>query len=376
MSDNVILAKLRAHDEGVTREYFYGFCRVAYGIFDRRYELRNKAGMDFYSLAHEYYITLDRHGWRQLEDRKPSMSLRTWMTNGFRFLILDRLKQSARERAHIDIDERAAGGVLRFENLPDDDYYKDVAKIVEEIANRYYGRDSKSSIILKMLLIDGYKGVEVSQQLGITPSAISQRYRQMMRDVVVPYFKTYYEMPGHDVLGDGHRRLREWYYSGPVSEDACLFESPSIKLSFMGGAKSSKYMNIKGKIAKKRCTPNCIEHLADDEIFVFGSNLHGMHGGGAARLALQRFGAKMGVGVGIQGHSYGIPTMQGGVETIAPYVDDFIAYAKAHPKQKFLVTRIGCGIAGFDPEDIAPLFAAAVDVDNICLPKDFWAYIL
>lgn len=79
----------------------------------------------------------------------------------------------------------------------------------------------------------------------------------------------------------------------------------------------------------------------------------------------------MGVGVGPQGSSYAIPTMQGGPETIQPYVDEFVEYASQHPEQVFLVTPIGCGIAGFEPADIAPLFANAVGVDNIYLPKSF-----
>ena len=74
----------------------------------------------------------------------------------------------------------------------------------------------------------------------------------------------------------------------------------------------------------------------------------------------------------MQGQSYAIPTMQGGVETIAPYVDEFIEYAMNHPDKRFLVTEIGCGIAGFAPEEIAPLFANAVDVENITLPQRFW----
>ena len=89
-------------------------------------------------------------------------------------------------------------------------------------------------------------------------------------------------------------------------------------------------------------SPNYITKLQPDEIFVFGSNLAGMHGGGAARLAYQRFGAVWGQGVGLQGQSYAIPTMQGGVETIQPYVDEFIEFAKQHPQLKFLVTEIGC----------------------------------
>ena len=118
-------------------------------------------------------------------------------------------------------------------------------------------------------------------------------------------------------------------------------------------------------------TPNRITVLKPNEIFVFGSNLAGTHGGGAARLAYNHFGAIWGQGVGLQGHSYAIPTMHGGVEAIKPYVDEFIEFASIHREYKFLVTRIGCGIAGFTPKAIAPLFQKAVDLDNVIRPKDF-----
>lgn len=122
----------------------------------------------------------------------------------------------------------------------------------------------------------------------------------------------------------------------------------------------------------KRVTPQYVNELGENEIFVFGSNLAGAHGGGAARLAYERWGAVWGQGVGLQGKCYAIPTMHGGPEAIRPYVDEFVAFARSHPDMKFLVTEIGCGIAGFSPSDIAPLFAGAVDVDNIYLPERFW----
>ncbi len=122
---------------------------------------------------------------------------------------------------------------------------------------------------------------------------------------------------------------------------------------------------------KTRISPEKITQLAQNEIFVFGSNLRGAHAGGAALAAVFKFGAIPGQGVGLQGRSYAIPTMQGGVETIKPYVDEFLAFAKAHPTLKFLVTRIGCGIAGFADEEIAPLFKKAIDVENIYLPQSF-----
>ena len=125
----------------------------------------------------------------------------------------------------------------------------------------------------------------------------------------------------------------------------------------------------------RKFTPNKIASLEDNEIFVFGSNLNGLHGGGAARVAYQKFGAQWGKGVGMQGKSYGIPTMHGGVEVIKPYVDEFIEFALSNKEYTFLVTRIGCGIAGFKADEIAPLFAKAIDLENVLLPKDFVAVI-
>lgn len=122
---------------------------------------------------------------------------------------------------------------------------------------------------------------------------------------------------------------------------------------------------------EKKYTPGAISELAPNEIFVFGSNLEGAHCGGAARAAYRRFGAKMGQGVGLQGQSYAIPTMQGGIETIRPYVDEFVIFAKQHQDLFFYVTRIGCGIAGFKDEDIAPLFKDAISLNNVALPRSF-----
>lgn len=118
-------------------------------------------------------------------------------------------------------------------------------------------------------------------------------------------------------------------------------------------------------------TPENITSLKENEIFVFGSNLGGYHGGGAAAFAMRRFGAVWGQGVGLQGQSYAIPTMQGGVETIKPYVDQFIEFAKENPGKHFYVTKIGCGIAGFTTDEIAPLFKDALRLPNVSLPEEF-----
>lgn len=123
--------------------------------------------------------------------------------------------------------------------------------------------------------------------------------------------------------------------------------------------------------SRPRFTPDFITKIESDEVFVFGSNLKGMHAGGAARVAYDRFGAEWGNGVGMQGRAYAIPTMHGGVPDIKPYVDDFIEFARNNTDKYFYVTRIGCGIAGFSDAEIAPLFREALTLSNVCLPETF-----
>jgi hypothetical protein len=118
-------------------------------------------------------------------------------------------------------------------------------------------------------------------------------------------------------------------------------------------------------------TPGNITSLAPDEIFVFGSSFTARHRSGAGLTAFQKFGAIPGQGNGLQGQSYGIPTMHGGPGAIAPFVDEFIDFARGHPEKFFYVTRVGCGIAGFSDAQMAPLFKKALHLDNVYLPESF-----
>ena len=123
-----------------------------------------------------------------------------------------------------------------------------------------------------------------------------------------------------------------------------------------------------------RITPDHITRLGGCEVFVFGSNEQGLHYGGAAKAALENFGAIMGQGEGLQGKSYAIPSMSG-IGVMGEYVKEFCEFAKAHPEKRFLVTEIGCGIAGYSVDEVAPLFECCRDVDNISLPAFFWDFI-
>lgn len=152
----------------------------------------------------------------------------------------------------------------------------------------------------------------------------------------------------------------------------CILES-FAEVSFYGDIKPRTGLVLP---FERKYSPERIDSLAPRQIFVFGSNEYGHHHGGAARAAYEKFGAVWGKGVGLSGRTYAIPTMQGGVETIRPYVDEFIDYARNRPELTYLVTRIGCGIAGFKDEEIAPLFIGALDLPNVHLPKSFCEIIL
>lgn len=124
-----------------------------------------------------------------------------------------------------------------------------------------------------------------------------------------------------------------------------------------------------------RVTPDKISRLKKNQVFVFGSNAQGLHNGGAAAVAVKHFGAVKGQAEGLQGQSYALVSTEG-TEVLAAQVREFVAFAKAHPELTFLTTRIGCGNAGNAVKEVASLFVGAVDVENIWLPKEFWAELI
>jgi RNA polymerase sigma factor (sigma-70 family) len=347
LTESEIINGFRRGNAAIIHEYFYGYCQIGYHIFDQKYHLSEKENLDFLSLAHQYAIYLMEHDWKPLEDHNPNVSFKTWFINGFRFVVLDALKWYQKEY-----------GSITFEDyLQSFDVTSDLRlqfnSMVQDICD-HASLNRQERVIINMLLLNGFKAKEIAAQMGMTPSAISQKYKKLKEEIIAPYFRKYFDM---DMDTPEVMDERIIIY-GDMQEEAkmvlpTMIEEPTI------------FMNME----QKRTTPEFITELQPNEIFVFGSNLKGMHGGGAAYIAYRKFGAIMGQGVGLQGQSYAIPTMQGGVETIRPYVDEFIEFAKGHRNNTFLVTRIGCGIAGFTDEEIAPLFEEAHGVDNIVLPK-------
>lgn len=177
-----------------------------------------------------------------------------------------------------------------------------------------------------------------------------------------PMAYAFYKTMPEELIENAKAKLPEWMLQINKEFD-----------KYVNSHKSTEQTGVRiyNGVVRPDFTPLIVSSLKADEIFVFGSNLHGHHKGGAARVARIMFGAVWGQGIGLQGQSYAIPTMQGGVETIKPYVNQFIDFAQKHTELFFYVTRIGCGIAGFKDSDIAPLFKNAIGISNICLPESF-----
>lgn len=165
----------------------------------------------------------------------------------------------------------------------------------------------------------------------------------------------YHDIPA-PIIDEMHRRLPDEFWS--------------VINALYASAANAVPQKPAARTLSARITPHHIAQLKPNEVFVFGSNAQGMHYGGAAAFAVAHFGAVMGNGEGMQGQTYAIPTMEG-LDNLRPAVDRFIEFAKAHTEQTFLVTPIGCGIAGYKPEDIAPMFAEALPLANVYLPQSF-----
>lgn len=173
----------------------------------------------------------------------------------------------------------------------------------------------------------------------------------------------------HDQLGAAHTWGRE------RSSRRAYYQRMSEAYTMRERYSDDEIMEEKRRYAKEyyspRVTPPVVRHLEENEIFVFGSNANGYHGGGAAAVAMHNFGAVWGQGEGLQGKSYAIPTMEG-LEKLKEAVDRFTVFADQHQELRFLVTMIGCGSAGYSPREIAPLFKGCIYLENVALPSGFW----
>lgn len=380
LTDEEILQGFCKFDERITREHFYGICQQAYDYYDLKYQLRKKEGLDFYSLAHDYYVQLLKNGFRPLKERQQGIPLAIWMRKGFKFVVLDALKNYNKEREmqsetplEIIGDRVMSSGsntlLLRLSDAVDKFYHDD---IMREIAYR--------------VLYAGYSQKEVAESLGLTPSAVNQRYKRMMEEVVQPFV---YEHYSHGISSmdpvcysvkpetkgwmPERRRvdIRE-ERAAPEMLHSAMEGNKILHSLFHTGMFDSNNGDVFDAKMAGRVTPPLVTDLKDGEVLVFGSNLCGLPTSGPALMAVEKFGARPGQSMGLMGQSYALPTMVGDLCRIWHFVDRFLDFASRHSSTRFLVTPLGCGVEGYTPSEIALLFRRAVDMKNISLPKEFW----
>ena len=360
LNDDQIVEGLRRHDETITRDYFYGFCRIAYFLLNKKYHLIGKEGLDFYSLAHEYYLSLVLKDWLPLTQRKKEMKLSTWMVNGFRFIVLDKIKAQQSKMIYESLEERLKQRMNDIEFNIDDDpmnYSSTIDELCIELDIRAIDRQ-----ILIAFLQDGYKSKEIAGWLGITPSAVSQRYHKILNDKIIPYFKI------------GHSQFTNKYMEEPALRPCTLSsrssfdidESPDSMEIGLGSALSSEKKIF---IGEAEFTSQPLHN-----IYVFESNLLGIPMSRSAEEAIKYYGAQRGQSNGLYGDSYAIPTMQGDVDTIMPYIEEFTSFARGNSDMQFNVSNIGID-SGFDAYEIAPLFREASLLDNVVLPFEMMSIL-
>lgn len=167
----------------------------------------------------------------------------------------------------------------------------------------------------------------------------------------------------HDDIGTRNSWARE--SSAKMEMYRQMSQDSYMQMSDSERRENRKYMsrNYYGK----RVTPDFVTRLEPNQVFVFGSSPDGSHAGGAARQAVENFGAIVGQGEGMQGQSYAIP-----ITDLQEAIDRFVEYARMNPDKQFLVTEIGCGHGGFTPMQVAPMFAECIKLENVSLPEIFW----
>lgn len=235
---------------------------------------------------------------------------------------------------------------------------------------RVFVKDGKAGVFIS--ITSGYQGIKTNRCVAIgDPFTYDQAYVLEFKGNA-PNFSCLI------ALGQKGRTTIyaiEAYSANPIIEDA---PSMGFALKQFGERIGLKYAPWKDLLVppaptwvKLRYTPEKITSLEPHQVFVFGSNAEGQHIGGAAKLAYERFGAVWGQGEGLQGHSYALPTMNLSLAEIESHVEAFERCASEHPELEFLVTKVGCGIAGFKEREIAPLFVSSAYLHNVTFPESF-----
>ena len=187
LPDEEIIRGFRKGDADIIREYFYGYCQVGYYMFDQRYQLSGKENLDFMSLAHQYALYLMEHDWKPLEDHSPNVSLRTWLINGFRYVVLDALKWYRKEYGSVTFEDY----LMSFDVTSD--LRLQFNRMVEDVCDHGpLSRDERQ--IIDMLLLRGFAFAKENKNLTFLVTRIGCGIAGFTDDEISPLFEK-----AHDV---------------------------------------------------------------------------------------------------------------------------------------------------------------------------------
>lgn len=238
-----------------------------------------------------------------------------------------------------------------------------------ENASREFDGNAINALVKKLTEEEGWKFSYIGT---------NQNVHEVAASMAIPSSMSFeYNRKGMSAAWRKERNAKMRYFEMLNEEDPFFMTESSAerKIARAKRNKCSKFFLEEDDI-KERITSEHIENLPNNGVFVFGSDITGAHTGGAARYAVEKFGAVVGCAEGLQGQSYAIPTTGVSLSEMNAAVERFIDFARQHPELTFHVTRIGCGNAGYDVSEIARMFIFAANYSNIHLPKDFWSFVL
>lgn len=183
LSEEEIITGFKLKNPQITQKYFYGFCKIAYNTWNERYQLLGKEELDFYTISNDYYLKMVRNNWIDLEVTRETASLQTWIIGGFRYSILDAL-----ERYNMKQEQK-------LKLLPIENYSEKISNLADHSSDidlrnirDFILKDDTNKIIFDKYHIQGYNMKEIAEALNITPSAVSQRYKSIIK-TITHYYK-------------------------------------------------------------------------------------------------------------------------------------------------------------------------------------------
>lgn len=191
LSEEEIVYGFKLKNQQITQKFFYGFCQKAYFTWNKKYQLIGKEGLDFYTLSNDYYLRMVMSDWKPLEEDRKNATLSTWIVGGFWYIVLSSLGEYNRQQE------------LRLKFVSTDDCFEKISNLENysfsskefdwSHVREYVLVDKVNRIIFDKYIVQGYKMKEIAVALQMTPSAVSQRYKNMVKSIAHYYKKDNYE---------------------------------------------------------------------------------------------------------------------------------------------------------------------------------------